>query len=642
MKLSHKHLILVALPLACVSILAGILIWRSYTEYRSFQNFEKVSRLLVLNTSFLASMTGEKHMVWGTLSMMGKNAPEVQLQMYKDGVANTNALLEEIEALVAQLDPDLHNEDFFEGLQVYSMVRADLDPVRDRVIDRTGDLKETQKRYSSFADRINELFKGLCKETEHAELARKIVVQNDIIDLHSSLMDMRGALAFVLRKDATNSGRHHLIVGGLGVLRDKLSTVKRRSEPEVQARVQAFEDLSAIQVFAEAAQFVTDVGYKDSQKGHYVFSRMEELNRAISDVSDLADDLVAFVNADILALSESVLKEAKASLRNVVLFCIIAFVACILLCHTVGKRINRSIVSVCDNLHASSVAGTESAQSINVSSDSLADGAARQAAALEEVCSSLEELASMTQSNRQSVNKSAEVSKDANNSVTDISLEIGRLRGAMDEIERSSKEVTGIIRIIEDIAFQTNILALNAAVEAARAGEAGAGFAVVAEEVRNLASRSAEAANEISGKLTESESKSRQGNVISKEVEGRLGKILEESRELTSLLDQIDKASCQQDQTIQHINTAISDLDQLTQNSAAQAEETAAAVSEMRNQSLVIVNNVSVLESMVRDSKPNQAQVPGALGSQSAEDEFMSAPARRAAVSQEARWNSSN
>lgn len=581
-------------------------------------------------------------MVWGTISQKGKNSPEEQLRLYNEGIDRTDGLLEEIETLIEQLDPSLHTESFFVGLDIYGTLRQQLDPLRAGVLARTADFKTAQGEYAGFVEEINELFKGLCRETEHAELARKTVVQNDIIDLNSSLMEMRSAMSYVLRKDRTNDDRHFSIVGALNIVRDKFKTVKRRSDATVTARIEAFEADPIILDYLKAAEFVEGKGYRDSGEGHYVYAELDQLNNAISEVGDLIEGLVVFVNEDILALNERVVAEARSSLLSVIGFCILAFSGCIVLCVVMGRRISRSIVAVCDNLQASSIAGTESAESISVSTHSLANGATRQAAALHEVCSSLEELGSMTQANRQSVEKSAMVSKDANDSVAQISKEVSRLRGAMDDIETSSKEVTGIIRIIEDIAFQTNILALNAAVEAARAGEAGAGFAVVAEEVRNLASRSAEAANEISSKLTESEDKSHQGNDISKSVEGSLGKILEESQELSSLLGQIDEASCQQNETIQHINTAISDLDQLTQNSAAQAEETASAVTEMRNQSKVIVNNVGVLESMVRDSKRLNRPVRPAPALQNQSNPFDIQSRGGVAQVPEESWNSSN
>lgn len=603
MRLSHRHFILVALPLACVSVLAAALIWRSYREYRSFQNFEIVSRLLVSNTAFLSSLTNEKYMVWGTVTGKGKNAPEVQEQNFRDAAQASEKYLDEINGLVERLDLSLHSDGFLEGLKLYGEMGTPLANLRAAILDKSADINEAQALYTNYVQSINDLFKGLCKETEHAELARKTVVQNDIIALEANLMEMRGALAFVLRSDRNTSDRHFAIVKGLDAVREKLTTVKQRSNATLKERIEEFESNPDMVAYLAAASFVDAKGYRDSGEGHYKYDEIDALNTAISNVRGLIEELVVFVNNDILALSERVLHEARASLRNVVIFCILSFASCIVLCAITGRRINRSIESVCDNLHASSVAGTESAQSINMSTNALADGASRQAASLEEICASLEELASMTQSNLQSVAQSSSVSKDANKSVTEISEEVARLRSSMDDIERSSKEVSGIIKIIEDIAFQTNILALNAAVEAARAGAAGAGFAVVADEVRNLASRSAEAASEISSKLTDSVNKSKQGNNISKNVEGRLGKILTESSELSKLLEQINDASCQQNETIQYINTALSDLDTLTQNSAAQAEETASAVSEMRSQSIVIVDNVGVLEAMVRAKK---------------------------------------
>ena len=608
MLLRYKHYLLVALPLVCVAALASLLIWRSYSEYRGYQNFEKVSRLLMLNTSYLSSIIDEKNKTWGALVEKDGQPDQEKVERYKETVERSKGLLSEIEALIATIDPEAYSPSFVEGLQMYSGIGMRLDPLRSGILSRSGDLGETKDGYTAIEDEVFRFFKQLCVETNHAELVRKIVVQNDIVVLNSGLMGMRSELSYAFKKDGTSEEKYQNLIRRYEQVKDLFETIERRSDERVKERILEYRESLAVSSHLHAADYMISKGYKSIGDGKYAYSNIDAFWEGTKALNEVVDAFVAFVVEDIQQLVESEIDGAWASLRNVALFGFCAFAGCIALCIFIGKRIEGAIVSVCDGLHENSLAGSDASRSISASANALADGATRQAASLEEICASLEELSAATQSNVKAVEKSADVSKSAQASVHEISGEVGNLRNAMEAIEKSSKEVSGIIKIIEDIAFQTNILALNAAVEAARAGAAGAGFAVVAEEVRNLASRSAEAANEISGKLLDSERKSQQGNNISKNVESRLSAIIERSNQLSQLLDQIDGASREQNQTIQHINTAIGDLDQLTQGSAGQSEETAGAVAEMRKQSLVILENVGLLEAMVR--KPSAARAP--------------------------------
>jgi hypothetical protein len=152
----------------------------------------------------------------------------------------------------------------------------------------------------------------------------------------------------------------------------------------------------------------------------------------------------------------------------------------------------------------------------------------------------------------------------------------------MEDIKRASANIAAINKTIEEIAFQTNILALNAAVEAARAGEAGAGFAVVAEEVRALAQRSATAAKETASKIEDSIRKSEHGALMSQRVSGNLTEILDKVLKLDLLVKDITSGSKEQAEGIIQVNQAINQLDKVTQENAATAEETASASTELR------------------------------------------------------------
>ena len=303
----------------------------------------------------------------------------------------------------------------------------------------------------------------------------------------------------------------------------------------------------------------------------------------------------------VAALASSSVEAGRAAILAVGIGAILlSIVLAYFIIRSITKAINRIIESLA--LGSEQVA-TASGQ-VSQSSQQLAEGASEQAASIEETSSSMEEMASMTAQNTQNTKEVNRILvQEVGSNFETINQRAGQTRESLTTAVDASEQTANIIKTIDEIAFQTNLLALNAAVEAARAGEAGQGFAVVAEEVRNLAQRAAEAAKETSELIENSNSLIRQSTdfnaqlVEAMEENGRL------AEKITELVSEVTAASEEQEQGIGQINTAVSQIDQTTQTVAANAEESASASEELNAQAELMRESVLQLERLLRGKK---------------------------------------
>ena len=227
------------------------------------------------------------------------------------------------------------------------------------------------------------------------------------------------------------------------------------------------------------------------------------------------------------------------------------------------------------------------------SSQQLSQGATEQASSVEEITASMEELAAQTNQNAANAGEANNISTQAEKDAQQGNQRMKEMLNSMDEINDSSNKISKIIKVIDEIAFQTNILALNAAVEAARAGQHGKGFAVVAEEVRNLAARSANAAKETTEMIEGSIQKVEVGTSIAKETAKALESIVEGVSNASRLVAEIANASNEQASGIEQVNEAIMQVSQVTQTNSATSEEAAAASEELSSQAQLLKEAVN-------------------------------------------------
>jgi methyl-accepting chemotaxis protein len=220
-------------------------------------------------------------------------------------------------------------------------------------------------------------------------------------------------------------------------------------------------------------------------------------------------------------------------------------------------------------------------QSMAISSV-LSDSSSQQAASIEETSASLDEMASMTRRNADNTSEANNLMAAVREAIEKSNKAMTELTRSMTDIARASEETQKIIKNIDEVAFQTNLLALNAAVEAARAGEAGAGFAVVADEVRNLALRATDSAKNTANLIQDIVNKVRGGEKLVSVTNDAFGSVISSAKKVQELMEEIAAASKEQSDGIHQINSAVAEMNRVTQQNAANAEELASVMATFR------------------------------------------------------------
>lgn len=300
-----------------------------------------------------------------------------------------------------------------------------------------------------------------------------------------------------------------------------------------------------------------------------------------------------------------------AELSNIIMIgtLIVSFVLLITLGLMVSNMITGPITKAVDDLEEGATQVAAASEQLSAASEQLAAGTSEQAAAIQETSSSIEESDSMVKQNNENTHEAALLAQKAKDFANKSNVEMEKMILSMDELKKSSDEIAKIIKVIDEIAFQTNILALNAAVEAARAGDAGKGFAVVAEEVRNLAQKSASATKDTAKIIEKNITLSNQSSEITQKVNEDLKEIDVQTQKVSELLNEISVASQEQAQGIDQIDKAIQQMEQVLQANASTAEESSSASHELASQAESVKDTVNTLYAMVEGNDALKAKL---------------------------------
>jgi methyl-accepting chemotaxis protein len=280
----------------------------------------------------------------------------------------------------------------------------------------------------------------------------------------------------------------------------------------------------------------------------------------------------------------------------------VGVVLCAILGFVITRSITKPINSITHGMNQGANQVAASSDEVSCASQSLAEVSSQQAASIEETSSSMEEMSSITKKNAKNAVHVKSLMEDATQVINTANDSMIQLTHSMTDISKASIETSKIIKTIDEIAFQTNLLALNAAVEAARAGEAGAGFSVVADEVRNLAMRAAAEAKNTADLIQGIVKKVTEGTKLVSIANEAFDKVTDSTGKVGGLVTKISEDSREQSRGIEQINTAVSGMDKVVQQNAANAEESAATSEEMNAQALQLKEYVGDLVTLVSGS----------------------------------------
>ena len=505
----------------------------------------------------------------------------------------TDLRLKDLSQFIETIDEEKYEELKSDGQAVladFQSIRNIRGPVAQLQTDTTTAIGTYTKFNGTSLDKITKV----SHSTRNPDITRNLSAYASFLLSKERAGIERAVLANVFARDSFLGieAQYQTVVNLVAAQQSFEKIFSSLTDSELMKSYEAFEKSNEVKV-ANRFRDVALKGVRETSLGEDSVAWFSAQTAKINKLKDLEEKIIGYITELSSSNAQAAMTQLSIALGVAALLAGLTLLAGFVMIRNLSKTVETiantslQVMSVSEQL-------TSAANQVATASQGQASGASQQAAALEETSSTLEEISSMTRQNADNANQAENLSRSARDNTEQGSEAMTRMVSAIQDIKGASDETAKIIKTIDEIAFQTNLLALNAAVEAARAGEAGSGFAVVAEEVRNLAQRSAEAARNTSTLIEGSQQKAEAGVSVADEV----AKIISTNREMiaqvSELVMEVSSASNEQARGVDQITKAMSEMDGLTQNNAASSQETAAASQQVASQA-------ASLESLVQD-----------------------------------------
>ncbi|MDR3567960.1 MAG: methyl-accepting chemotaxis protein [Syntrophobacteraceae bacterium] len=558
MRISYKIALLISVALFLYLVSSGVSYVLSLKTTNSFNFFSTIKDF---ETGLLNTIIHEKDY---SLSLDGKSADEVlsgnqkssrylkDIESHAEGGQDFGALSQSI----------LKYRETFEQLVKNN---REISSLKERLDKSSDALMAASDRTSG---EVNSIIGMALTQGEDAD-----PTLNSLIVAAKTIVSGSSEFVLTVDRDLLLNNNEKTYLERLG----KISPVLLKERNNVTALVSTIKD-EGVKGYPEALNKLIPHMESTSEKIHQLWLQNREL---VAQLNGVRKQIISSDASMIASVKERLGQiERSGRLMN---FASVGIIFLVLIAG--GIFIGRSITIAIRRLSVRLREGADwtamAAVQMISASNSLADGASEQAAALEETSSSLEQTASMTRSNAHNAHGSNSLMKEISRTVERSNQSMLKVKDSMAEISQSSEQTQAIVKTIDEISFQTNLLALNAAVEAARAGEAGAGFAVVAGEVRNLAMRAAEAARNTADLIEATVKRVHDGTAVATQAYNEFAGVSKNISKAAEMVEEIAHASEEQARGSEQINKAVTDMDKVTQKNAADAEETASVCEEL-------------------------------------------------------------